>query len=215
MRLFRLRMIAGAACAILCILLASCSSMDRKIQGVSVKSGDNEPVTSLAILFVEPGWGLDPVSPLKETPLNLGYRLSRIPNDVKMRLAGERSAEFLNANGINAKYVGVFRQQIDLKGLLREWTAKGYHTLVFVPIGSTVTYKSGTPIGGSVRHRVTLYSKTLMPMLEFDDDFHAEGPNSDYYDAFAAGWMNALIDYGYVSRKTDKLIPPSYRDYTK
>ncbi len=190
------------------LLLTACAGLDRKVEQVSVKSEIKEPVTSLALIFVTPEWA-------NQNPdLVKGYRLSGVLDNRLMNQSVGHAAEFMQLNGVPAKYAGTFGQRSNIRGVLGEWSGQGYNTLLFVPMGSTVTSQGHEARRGSTRYRVTLYSKKLVPMLEFQDAFYASAPDSGHVDLMAAGWLNALMDNGYVVRKSEKLVEPPVRDFS-
>ena len=201
----------GACVALMlaCLFLTACAGLDRKVQHVSVKSDIKEPVSSLALVFVTPEWA-------NQNPdLVKGYRLSGVLDNRLMNQSVGHAADFLQANGIPAKYAGTFGPRSNIKGTLGEWSGQGYNTLLFTPIGSSVTSQGQEALRGSTRYRVTLYSKKLVPMLEFQDAFYASAPDSGHVDLMAAGWLNALMDNGYVPRKSDKLVEPPLREFSR
>jgi hypothetical protein len=190
------------------LFLTACAGLDRKVQRVSVKSDIKEPVTSLALVFVTPEWA-------NQNPdLVKGYRLSGVLDNHLMNQSVGHAADFMQVNGIPAKYAGTFGPRSNIRGTLSEWSSQGYNTLLFSPIGSSVTSQGQEARRGTTRYQVTLYSKKLVPMLEFQDAFYASAPDSGHVDLMAAGWLNALMDNGYVPRKSDKLVEPPVRNFS-
>jgi hypothetical protein len=200
---------ACIALVLACLFLTACAGLDRKVQQVSVKSDIKEPVTSVALVFVTPEWA-------NQNPdLVKGYRLSGVLDNRLMNQSVGHAADFMQINGVPAKYAGTFAQRSNIRGTMGEWSGQGYNTLLFVPVGSSVTSQGHEALRGTTRYRVTLYSKKLVPMLEFQDAFYASGPDSGHVDLMAAGWLNALMDNGYVVRKSDKLVEPPLRDFSR
>lgn len=194
----------------LALTLSACANLNRKVEGVSLKpDARKEAVTAVALLFVSPDWDN------KDPGLTQGYRLSGVLNPALIKRNGERAAEFMTANGMKTSYTGSYGTSYPIRNLMGEWAAKGYNTVLFVPVGTKVMSQSGTPLYGSVRYRITLYTRDFKPMLEMYDDFHAAGFNSNAPDTAAAGWLNALVDSGYLSKKTEKFVQPQFRDFAK
>src|SRR6476620_2463400 len=196
------------AVVLVCLTLAACANMDRKVSGVTVKTSSREPVAALALVFVSPDWSQG------DPGLVQGYRLSGVFDDKKMKRSADRLAEFMTLNGVPTSYQGSYGIQYDLKGLLVELGRQGKTVMLFVPTGSKVTSQNGAPIFGSVRYRVTMYSPVQTPLLEFYDDFHFNSFNSNFPDTLAAGWMNALVDSSFSKRKTEKFVQPPFRDFS-
>ncbi|MGC1173486.1 hypothetical protein [Polaromonas sp.] len=210
MLFFSNRRLLGAMFVALCLVLSGCANLDRKITGVTLKPGAKpEPVTSLALVFISPELnGKDP-------GLVRGYAMAGILNPATMKRTSDRAAEFLTLNGLQTQYLGSFDKNYPLNNLLKDWAAKGYSTLVFVPMGSSITTQNGSPVWASARYRVTLYDRQLKPSLELFDDYNGSVFTSNQADTVAAGWMNALIANGYAVKKSDKLVQPPYRDFVK
>lgn len=201
---------AGVVLVALCLMLSACANLDRKVSSVNLKPGvKQEPVTSLALVFINPETeGRDP-------GLVRGYAMAGILNPATMKRTSDRAAEFLTLNGLQTQYLGSFNKNYPLNNLLKEWAARGYSPMLFVPTGSSITTQNGLPVGASARYRITLYDLQLKPVLELFDDYNGSVFTSNQADTSAAGWMNALVANGYAIKKSDKLAQPPYRDYVK
>ena len=200
----------GAMLFALFLVLSGCANLDRKITGVTLKPGAQPaPIAALALVFITPDWAD------RDPGLAQGYRMSGVMNDTLMKRTTDRAAEFMTLNGVRTTYAGSFGRANPLGTILRDWSAKGYSTMVFVPTGATVSSQNGVPVYASIRYRVMLYDQQLRPVLELFDEYSATAITTNQADTAAAGWINALTANGYAVKKGDKLLQPPYRDFVR
>lgn len=206
------KVMAAVAVLVLASGLSGCGVMERRVKDIDVRAQNKEPVRSIALMVLLPEVG----SAREDRTLRDAYVLAGALDARVLRRFESYVAEFLELNGVHATPAGVFaRRDLALVPLLRSRGAAGESVLLLEPEGMREFQRAGVATSANVRYRFTLLNSHSAPMMVFHDYAWPASPKSGPLDLEAAGWLNALIDNGFVEKRAGGIQRPASRDLAK